>query len=468
VEVSVMNKWIRGTNAVVLSVAVIGIFLILTIFLHSVKGFQLDLTKNKSFTLSDQTISTLKNLDQDIHIIAFTNPGQNEFVTRQVIDMAQEYKKRNSKITFDEYDMLKQPSMAKQYGVDEGGTLVFEKGDQRKTVNFYEMFIAGQQQDGSYQFSGEEKFTQAIVSLTSKEKHTVYVLSGHQEIPMNQLSVLSSSLTGSNYEVKDLNLLREGKIPDDAQMLFLLGPQGDLSDKETELINAYLKDKGKIYIALGFNKDMATKWKNLDAIMSTFGIKDQHAVAIEAKQTTLFDPLTIIPEYGSHAITDKLSAYNLLTMMSLAVALNADDSVADWTKSPILKTTDKAYGETDIGQLIQSKTKNDNTDIKGPLNLGYAIENKDNKPKAVILGGSTFLADQEIQNQGNKDFALNSIGWLQEQKDQVTIRPREGDAYQQALITPSQANTVFIGTIIIFPLLFLILGGFVWWRRRRG
>jgi hypothetical protein len=467
-----MNKWLRGTNAVVLSVAVIGIFAILTIFLHSVKGFQVDLTKNKSFTLSDQTISTLKNLDKDIHIIAFTNSGESAFVSRQVTDMAQEYKKHSSKITFDEYDMLKQPSMAKQYGVDQGGTLIFESGDQKKSVNYYEMFVAGQsqdgQQDGSYKFSGEEKFTQAIVSLTSKEKHTVYVLSGHQEVPLSQMTTLQSSLEGENFVVKDLNLYRDGKVPDDAQMLLLLGPQTDLNDKEAELINAYLKDKGKIYMALGFSKDMATKWKNIDAIMNTYGVKDQHAVAIEAKQTSLYDPLTIIPEYGTHDITQKLADYNLLTIMSLAIPLNADSANGDWTTTALLHTTDQAYGETDINMLMQSKTQKDNADIKGPLNLGYSVENKDKKPKAVILGSSNFLTDQEIQNQGNKDFVLNSIGWLQEQKDQVTIRPRQGDAYQQALITPSIANTIFFGTVVFFPLVFLALGGFVWWRRRRG
>ncbi|CAH1215577.1 hypothetical protein PAECIP111891_04260 [Paenibacillus allorhizoplanae] len=462
-----MNKWIRGTNATVLSIAVIGIFIILTIFLHSLKGFQVDLTKNKNFTLSEQTTAALKNLNQDIHVIAFTNSGDgNDFVTRQVTDMVAEYKKQSSKITYDEYDMLKQPSMAKQYGVDQGGTIIFELGTKKQNINFYELFVG--QQDGSYTFSGEEKFTQAIQSLTSTEKHTVYLLSGHQEYPASAMSIFKSSLAAANYDVKDLNLYVEGKIPDDAQMLMLLGPTNDLNDKEAELIQTYLKGKGKIYIALGFNKDMTTKWKNIDAIMKTYGVQDQHAIAIETKQTSLYDPLTIIPEYGSHDITNKLSNNNLITMLSLAVSLNADESAPDYTKSLLLTTTDKAYGETDINLLAQNKTKQDVTDVKGPLNLGYAISDKDNKPKAVILGGSTFVLDEDIQNQGNKDFALNSIGWLQEQKDQITIRPRQGDAYQQAMITPSQANTIFLITIVFLPLLFLVIGGLIWWRRRRG
>ena len=330
-----MNKWIRGTNATVLSIAVIGIFIILTIFLHSLKGFQVDLTKNKNFTLSEQTTAALKNLNQDIHVIAFTNSGDgNDFVTRQVTDMVAEYKKQSSKITYDEYDMLKQPSMAKQYGVDQGGTIIFEMGTKKQNINFYELFVG--QQDGSYTFSGEEKFTQAIQSLTSTEKHTVYLLSGHQEYPASAMSIFKSSLAAANYDVKDLNLYVEGKIPDDAQMLMLLGPTNDLNDKEAELIQTYLKGKGKIYIALGFNKDMATKWKNIDAIMKTYGVQDQHAIAIETKQTSLYDPLTIIPEYGSHDITNKLSSNNLITMLSLAVSLNADESAPDYTKSLVV------------------------------------------------------------------------------------------------------------------------------------
>lgn len=462
-----MNKWIRGTNAAVLSLAVIGIFIVLTIFLNSTKTLQVDLTQNKKFTLSDQTVNTLKSLDKDVHIISFTSDQTDPYIKRQVVELAQEYKKRNSKITFDEYDLVKNPAVAKQYDVDPAGTLVVESGTQKKSIYYYDMFIPGQQQ-GDYKFSGEEKLTQALVNLGSNQKTKVYVLSGHNEIPLNQMNTWKSGMESANYEVADLNLLRDGKIPDDAQVLFIIGPEKDLTDKEAELIKTYLNGKGKLYLALGFNKDMAAQWKNLDSIMATYGIKDQHAVAIEPKQSIMNDPLTIVPEYGTHDITKKLQDYNLLTVMQLAISLNSEP-VADYPTTSILKTTDKAYGETDLALLAgSSRSTNDAKDIKGPLNLGYVVETKDNKPKAVVLGGSTLFVDQFIQQQGNRDFALNTIGWLQEQKDQVTIRPREGDALQQALITGGQANMIFYGTVLLFPLLFLLVGGTVWWRRRKG
>jgi len=460
-----MNKWLRGTNAAVVSVAVLGIFIVLTLLLGSLKGFQLDMTKNKNFTLSEQTTNALSGLKEDVSIKVFTNP-QIGTLNRDVTDLIQEYKKRSSHIKYEEIDMMQQPTIARQYGVDGNGTLVVESGQQKKTIHFYEMFLSNQQ--GGYNFSGEEKLTNALVSLASDEKHTVYFLTGHEEIPMAQLSTLRSSLENENYTVKELNLYREGKIPDDAEILFAVGPARDFTDEETKLIREYAKGKGKLYITLGFNKDMASQWKNIDGIMADFGVKDSHAVAMEAKQSALYDPMTIIPEYGYHASTSKLMDYDLVTMLSLAIALDAGEST-DWTSTALLKTSNAAYGETDLELLNKGQTKNDDKDVKGPLNLGYALESKtDSKPKAILLGSTAFLIDQEIQKQGNKDFALNSIAWLQEKADSVTIRPREGEILEQAYLTPGDARVIFWGTIVVIPLLFLFIGGFIWWRRRRG
>jgi ABC-type uncharacterized transport system involved in gliding motility auxiliary subunit len=464
-----MNKWIKGTNAVVLSLAAIGIFIVLTLFLHSLKGFQLDLTKNKNYTLSEQTTTTLKNLNKDVKIIAFTNPQTADpFITRQVSDLAAEYKKRSSHITFEEHDILKEPSVAQQYQITDGsGVVLFLSGDNRKEVSYSQMFNG--QQDGSYSFSGEQQFTQALVSLASTTKHAVYFLSGHNEIPLQQLSTFQTALEGQNYTIKDLNLLREGKIPDDAEMLFIIGPATDLTDKEASIIGDYLKNKGKLYFAFGFNKDMATGWKNIDALLATYGIQDQHAIAIDTKQTTVNDPLTIVPEFGSHEITDKLQASNLLTFITQAIPMANDANNATYDDAVLLKSSNTAYGETNIADLLQSKTKQDDKDVKGPLNLAYAVSTKDgSKPKAIVIGGLSFLHDQYIGIQGNRDFALNSVNWLAEQKDQITIRPRQGDAYQQVQLMPSQANTIFIFTIVLLPLLFLLIGGWIWWRRRKG
>lgn len=90
-----MKKWLSHTNSTVLSVAVIGIFILLTLFLNSLGGFQLDLTSNKQYTLSDQSLTAIKNIKDDVNILVLTVENANNTVlNREVSDMVQEYTKR--------------------------------------------------------------------------------------------------------------------------------------------------------------------------------------------------------------------------------------------------------------------------------------------------------------------------------------------------------------------------------------
>ncbi|WJH36343.1 GldG family protein [Paenibacillus sp. CC-CFT747] len=465
-----MKNWIKGTNAVVLSLAVVGIFIVLTVFLHSLKGTQWDLTKNKKFTLSDQTVTMLQKLDKPVHVTAFSDPGQG-VVSRQITDLLQEYHKRNNKFTFEEVDPKQKPTLAEKYKIDRYGTIVFEMDGQTKNVYADELYASGAA-EGSYTFSGEEKFTQAVLSLTSKEKHTVYFLTGHGEMTSANASAFRSSLESEGYTVKDLNLVKEAAIPADAETLFILGPQNDLSEAETKLVQDYVKDKGKLMFALGLAKDM-DQWKNWDAVLASVGVKNVKALAVENKKSLSTDPLTIVPEYGAHTITDKLSQQDRITVMPGALALAKDGANADFTATALLHTSTSAYGKTNINELLSKRlTTNDikqaDQDVKGPLDLAYAVENKDGKPKAVVIGNGTFLTNDWLTQQGNRDFVLNSVGWLQEQKNAVTIRPQEEAQMQQVVLTPAQGKTILIGTVGVIPALFLLAGGLIWWRRRAG
>lgn len=466
-----MKNWLKGTNAAVLSLAVVGIFIILTIFLHSLKGIQWDLTANKKFTLSDQTISTLKKLDKDVHVTAFTNPGAG-VVDRQIKDLLEEYHKRNSKFTWEEVDPKKQPAIAQKYQVDRYGTIVFESGGKTKNVYGDELFGNGAG-EGSYAFSGEQQFTQAILSLGSGEKRHAYAITGHGELTSAQAPAFIRGLDNQGLEVKDLNLLKDASVPQDADLLFVLSPQADISDKEAELLKNFVKDKGKLYVTLDLAKDM-DKWKNWDSILQSVGVTDKKALVIESKKTLMNDPLTIVPDYGAHDITQKLQSQQRIPVLPDAVALGKAEDNKDYTATVLLKTSNQAYGKTNLGlfapgaRITENDLKKTDKDLNGPIDLAYAVTNKENKPKAIVVGNGVFLRDELINQQGNEDFALNSVAWLQEQKDLVTIRPREEAQLQQAVISRQKANAISIGTIIVFPLLFLVAGGVIWWRRRKG
>lgn len=467
-----MKNWIKGANAAVLSVAVVGIFILLTIFLHSLKGAQWDLTANKKFTLSDKTITTLKNLDQDVHAIAFTDPGQG-VVSRQIKDLLDEYQKRSGKFTWEEVDPKKNPSLAQKYEIGAYGTIIFESGGKTKSVTSSELFGYGSQQT-TYTFSGESKFTQALVDLTSGQKHIAYAITGHNEVTLSDASAFKGGLTNEGMDIKELNLFSAGAIPEDAETLIILAPQKDATEQEATLITDFVKNKGKLYMAVGLANEMA-KWTNWNKVLSAVGVQNDNALVIESAKTLSANPLTIVPQYGYHDIVTKLEEQRAIVALPAAMSLSMVKDFADYKLSALLRTSDAGYAKKNLAaftsantQLTQETIKKTDGDLAGPLDLAYAVTTQEGKPKAVIIGNGMFLRDDWISEQSNRDFALNSAGWLNEQKDVVTIRPREEAAPAQVYISVSKQKMIFWGTIAVFPLAFLAAGGAVWWRRRKG
>jgi ABC-type uncharacterized transport system involved in gliding motility auxiliary subunit len=463
-----LKSWIRGTNAVVLSLAVVGIFIVLTIFLHSLKGVQWDFSKNKNFTLSEQTKTTLQQLNKEVHVLAFSDQGGT--VNPDITDMLSAYHKLNNKLTYEEVNLVKKPTVANQYKVTQYNTIVFVSDGKTKLVNPDELFTQGS--TGATNFNGEQKFTQAIVNLISVEKHSVYLVTGHGELGSAQASAFTTSLVQEGYVVKDLNLVKEVKVPADAEALILLAPQKDINDAETKVLQDYLKGKGKLMFGLSLVPDM-DKWKNWYVILNSLGIKSQLSLAIE-KNSKAGDPFTIVPEYGTHVITDKLLQQNLVTVFPDALGLTADTANKDYPSTVLLKTTADSYGKKNIARftsqqpLTQADVGQQKTDTPGPLDLAYAIQDKDSKPKAIVIGNAYVFGNELLNQYGNHDFVMNSLGWLQEQKNQLTIRPRELDIPQQVMISPSQKSVIRFISLGFIPILILLLGGGIWWRRRKG
>lgn len=128
----------------VLSVAAAGIFILLTLFLRSLGGFQVDLTAGKQYTLSDQTLTAIQGVKEDIRLIAFTvSTSQNQKLNRDVTDMLSEYAKRNSKLKVEQYDLNQEPLLAKEYGVTEA-SIVLVQGEKKRVIDIGSLFTQAQ------------------------------------------------------------------------------------------------------------------------------------------------------------------------------------------------------------------------------------------------------------------------------------------------------------------------------------
>src|SRR5262249_14369267 len=102
----------------------------------------------------------------------------------------------------------------------------------------------------------EQDFTNALKKLLVGTTKKVYFIQGHGEHDPDATdqrtgySAATTALKGDNFDVAKLALAPEGKIPDDASVLVIAGPQTDYLQPELDLIRGYLKKGGKLLLMI--------------------------------------------------------------------------------------------------------------------------------------------------------------------------------------------------------------------------
>ncbi len=85
--------------------------------------------------------------------------------------------------------------------------------------------------------------------------------------------------------------------------------------------------------------------------------------------------------------------------------------------------------------------------------------------RVVVIGDSDFAANSGLGIQGNRDLFMNIVGWLSQQENLISIRPKEADDRRITLTATQQSNIVWLSLLII-PACIFGTGVYTWWRRR--
>jgi ABC-type uncharacterized transport system involved in gliding motility auxiliary subunit len=171
----------------------------------------------------------------------------------------------------------------------------------------------------------------------------------------------------------------------------------------------------------------------------------------------------IVQQYETHAITRDMTGVTTLFPLTRTVT-PAKAAPQGMTVQALAKTSAQSWGETDRASLLQGQVKPDPQDPKGPLPVSV-VATKD-KARIVVDGTSNIAANQFLNLQGNRDFFLNSVSWLAEEEDLISIRPK--DVKQTPVfLTSQQGQLVFLVPVIIIPGLVLV-GGIIAVVRRRS
>ncbi len=439
-----------GLNAAIMILLVLGVSGLVQALSYQ-HGWRWDLTETKRFSLSPQTIQVLGKLKTEVNAVGFfrtDQPGK-----RVAEDLFKQYARyAKGRFTWRTADPDREPGLARRYAIESYGTIVLETKTKSEKVLDAE----------------EEKLTNGLVKVTREGKRIVYVVQGHGEPELTNsdrpgFSEAKAALERTNYEVKPLVLARAGKIPDDASVVIVPGPKNDLFQPELDALDAYIEKRGgKVLV-------MVNPFQNegLRKHLVKYGfVLGQDLVVEENPVGRLFGigpEVPIVQQYEPHPITRDLAGISTLFPLTRSIG-GTTPPPKGMSFGPLARTSPQSWGETNREELQRGVAKPDPQGPKGPLTVA-AVATKD-KARLVVYGTSNLAANQFLNLQGNRDFFLNTVSWLAEEEDQISIRPK--DAKQTPVFMNSnQAQAVFLLPVVVLPAL-VLLGGIVAVVRRRA
>ncbi len=443
----------HGANAVAITLALLGILVILNVLAirHNAKW---DLTAEKLYTLSDQTVKVLRNLDRDVTVTAFfADAGEGRARLKQLLD---NYTDETSHLEVTFVDPDKNPALAKQYGIRAYGTTVFASGDQ--TFRITEQT--------------EQAVTNALVRVSREGRKTVYFLAGHGEHGLEDTqrsgyATAKKALVDQGFAVKDLLLLREAEVPADCDVLVIAGPTKPLMEQEVEAVRKYLDGGGRVLALLDPQTDPA-----LGPVLDAWGVRLRDDVVIDTMSRLFGGSYTtpIITEYPAHEITE---GFQIATFLPLARSLDKAEKLPDGVSyAPLARTSAQAWGETDLGNAKASFDPQ--ADHRGPLTLAALfsreVAQKDGDENSgggqlLVVGDSDFADNTYFNFSGNGDLFQNLVSYLSKEEDLIAIRPKDAKP-SPLVLNPSQAATLFYASVVVAPLALVLAGLGIWWKRK--
>jgi len=444
-----------GLNALVMVLLIFGVIALVEAVSYR-HNWRVDLTENKRQSLSPQTVKVLKELKAPVKAIAFLRPdipGKRTTEDRLKLYAANS----DGRFSWETIDADSNPLRATRYGVTTYGTIVLEAEVKK-----------GEVREEKVQDAEEETLTNALIRVTREGKRVVYFLKGHGEKELagnerNGLSQLKAALEKVNYELKDLLLAREAKVPDDAGIVVVAGPEKDLLPNEMDALAGYVGRGGRLLL-------MADPFKapGLGGLVERYGIGLDNDVIIDVSGLgQMFNTgpeVPIVADYPAHPITQ---GFRLITAFPVARSITVKEKPAEGITAQVLaRTSPESWGETNQEQIKTGQVKPDPGEARGPLAVAAAAtadvkvgpaDQKGQKARLVVVGDSDFASNLAFNAQGNRDFVLNILAWLAGEENVISIRPRDA-RNSPVFLTATQGYVLFWLPVVVLPIAMIVAG----------
>ena len=474
-----------GVSTTVITSIFIGIILLVNaISIGTYHRF--DVTGLAQFTLTSQTKEALGKLETPVQVLAFYIPG--ESIGEYAVNLLEEYQNYTDQLSLESIDPAEHPDMAREYGTTlipaeyRYPAFVFEGEDGRRMVLMPEYCALIEEQ--IVPVETEHAFTSAILEVTGTIQRKVYFLTGHGESDIySDFSYAREELLDNLFKVEILNLQTTPSIPEDCAALIIAAPQQSLASSEVDIIQRYLESGKQAMILTNPNPP-----PEINQLLSSWGVSIEDGTIIDSSsyvspnkdtplvtgernylgfEKTYFPGATAIiphPAYTPNLIQTKEGG--------IQVIWTSEDSQIQIFM--LLVTTTDSWLEKDYDPF-KEPVFNEGIDLEGPLFPGFFIYApltdeagevvEGQGTTLIVTGDSDFTSNEHFYSGNNGDLFLRLIDILTAGTEIISIE-RKALTFRRLIVSPEAERFINYSSIGLLPLLVLVVGGVIWWRRR--
>lgn len=426
----------------------------------------IDVTANKIYTLTEETVESVSGLAQDVTIYVLTDEASKDGDLDKTL---QQIAQLSDHITVEYISPVANPKFYYKYTEEEPErNSLIVVGEKDSVVVNYDDIYAYELNYATYNYEvtgydGEGQVVAAINRVIFGERPQFYMIAGHGEQGFDEK--FAGALEKENVDCETLNLYAQDAIPEDADGIIINAPTSDYSSDDADKILDYLDQGGNAFIIPTWT---GTDMDNLDRIIAYYGVSVVDGIIVEGDSGHFYQsPYDLFPDIVEGTLTEKITDGAVFAPLSRG--LRYDEASEDIAYDPLLITSLDSFSKTEI-YSIEDYSKSD-ADPDGPFVVGVKAEkptaNGEISQAVIVASGQIFtsLADDVVPGYNVKLFG-SILASLSEREVSVSVPVK----YYEIGNLAFSARTVYMVEavyVFILPIGCLLVGFIIWFRRRK-
>jgi hypothetical protein len=479
-------------------------FLIGINYISVMRNYNFDLSAKGKFSLSSVSKTIISQLGKDVEIVAFyprpleaDGPGSSLSLSRVRPDLEiflDQYQASSPRIKSRFINADVELDQLADFGQVSNGNILIRS---RRENLPGESSIYNEEKLTIKEVSDledlERKITSAILNVSTPKRKAYFTTANGERFGLafsnlknERVSQFANAIQFLNFQIKELGH-SEGwpkPIPEDADLVLIIGPSTAFSDvAQKEILDYVIKRNGKLFISAEPQSKEDFSW-----LLSKAGVRYKNTFLSQQESKPGF---LVAKDFKSHPIADFVSKKEIGIVFPFAGSLETfsdGNNPFSFTSKFLLESGSETFEDSNSSGKIGNSTKQS-------FNLAVVLQtldnkklNKQNQPnieteenknqeskdnlsadkegRVVFYTGTSWLTDQFISYNMNRNLATSSISWMFQEK-MIQEIPLKKEEIKTVNLTENQKIMVWFIGIFLYPGLIISIGSYYVISRRK-